>query len=163
MGSDAGVGRRTGPMWDAVAMSEASEHGIPVPSGNGESATGGSAPSAGVESLVPAWVTIPELAERYDLKLSAARRMVEDRHLVGTRVGERRVLAVPEGFLGDDGPLPELQGTFTVLADGRMGDVDIIRWLHTPDPTLPVAGSPLDAIRAGFAKEVRRRAMEQAL
>jgi len=67
-----------------------------------------------------------------------------------------------EDFLDADGPLVALKGTFTVLADGGMKDVEIIRWLHTRDETLPVPGTPLDAIRAGFKTEVRRRAMEEA-
>ncbi|MGL5860191.1 MAG: Rv2175c family DNA-binding protein [Phycicoccus sp.] len=56
-----------------------------------------------------------------------------------------------------------MRGTFTVLADGGMDDISIIRWLFTDDDTLPVPGGPLDAIRAGHTTEVRRRAMEQAL
>ena len=115
-----------------------------------------------VETLVGTWVTIPDIAERLGIRLVEARRLVEDRELLSHRVGERRVVAVPAGFLDDDGPLPALKGTFTVLADGGMSDVEIIRWLHTHDDTLPVPGSPLDAIRAGFKTEVRRRAMEEA-
>ena len=115
-----------------------------------------------VEALVGTWVTIPDIAERLGIRLVEARRLVEDRELLSHRVGERRVVAVPAGFLDDDGPLPALKGTFTVLADGGMSDVEIIRWLHTHDETLPVAGTPLDAIRAGFKTEVRRRAMEEA-
>ena len=115
-----------------------------------------------VEVLVGTWVTIPDVAERLGIRLVEARRLVEDRELLSHRVGERRVVAVPAGFLGDDGPLPALKGTFTVLADGGMSDVEIIRWLHTHDDTLPVPGTPLDAIRAGFKTEVRRRAMEEA-
>ncbi|GAA4405928.1 Rv2175c family DNA-binding protein [Fodinibacter luteus] len=115
-----------------------------------------------VEALVGSWLTVPDVAERLGLPLSAVRRLVEDRELLAHRVGERRVAAVPEGFLDADGPLTALRGTFTVLADGGMTDVEIIRWLHTPDDTLPVPGTPLDAIRAGFKTEVRRRAMEEA-
>jgi hypothetical protein len=119
-------------------------------------------PERDVEVLVPAWVTVPDLAERLGIRLTEARRLVEDREVLALRVGDRRVLSVPEGFLGDDGPLSALKGTFTVLADGGMDDEEIVRWLHTPDPTLPVPGAPLDAIRAGFKTEVRRRAMEEA-
>lgn len=115
-----------------------------------------------VEDLVPAWVTVPDLAERLGIRLSDARRLIEDREVLARRVGERRVVAVPEGFLDEHGPVAALKGTFTVLADGGMDDEDIIRWLHTPDPTLPVPGTPLDAMRAGFKTEVRRRAMEEA-
>jgi excisionase family DNA binding protein len=115
-----------------------------------------------LEALVGAWVTIPDIAERLGLSLSSVRKLVEDRELLAHRVGERRVVSVPAGFLDDEGPLHALKGTFTVLADGGMSDTEILRWLHTPDDTLPVAGSPLDAIRAGFKTEVRRRAMEEA-
>ncbi len=119
-------------------------------------------PERDVEVLVPDWLTLPDLAERLGVRFAEARRLVEDRELLAVRVGERGVLAVPAGFLDEDGPLPALRGTFTVLADGGMDDVEIVRWLHTPDPTLPVPGHPLDAIRAGFKTEVRRRAMEEA-
>jgi uncharacterized protein len=119
-------------------------------------------PTPDLESLVPDWLTVPDLAERLGLRLSDARTLLEDRELLAVRIGERRVLAVPAGFVDDDGPLPALRGTFTVLADGGMSDEEVVRWLHTPDDTLPVPGTPLDAIRAGFKTEVRRRAMEEA-
>jgi hypothetical protein len=119
-------------------------------------------PEDDLEGLVGEWVTVPDLAERLRIRLADARRLVEDRELLALRVGERHVLAVPAGFVDDAGPLPALKGTFTVLADGGMDDAEIVRWLHTPDPTLPVPGTPLDAIRAGFKTEVRRRAMEEA-
>jgi excisionase family DNA binding protein len=115
-----------------------------------------------VESLVGEWLTFPDLADRLGVPLSSVRRFVEDRELLAHRVGERRVLAVPAGFVDGEGPLHALKGTFTVLADGGMSDEEILRWLHTRDETLPVPGTPLDAIRAGFKTEVRRRAMEEA-
>ncbi|WP_307836089.1 Rv2175c family DNA-binding protein [Phycicoccus sonneratiae] len=119
-------------------------------------------PATDLEALVPDWLTVPDLAERLGLRLSDVRRLIEERELLAVRVGERRVVAVPAGFVDDDGPLPALRGTFTVLADGGMDDAEVIRWLHTPDDTLPVPGAPLDAIRAGFKTEVRKRAMEEA-
>ncbi|HYN30537.1 MAG TPA: Rv2175c family DNA-binding protein [Dermatophilaceae bacterium] len=114
-------------------------------------------------TLVGGWLSLPDVAERLGVRLSEARRMVEDRELLGARVGERAVLAVPEAFLGPDGVLPALKGTFTVLADAGLDDAEALRWLFTADPTLPVPGCPVDAIRAGHKTEVRRRAMELAL
>jgi excisionase family DNA binding protein len=114
-----------------------------------------------IEALVPSWLTVPDIAERLRLPLSAVRRMIEDRELLALRIGERRVVSVPEQFL-DEAVLRHLRGTFTVLADGGMDDDEIVRWLFTPDQTLPVAGTPVDALAAGFKTEVRRRAMEQA-
>ncbi|HET8989131.1 MAG TPA: Rv2175c family DNA-binding protein [Humibacillus sp.] len=107
-------------------------------------------------------MTVPDLAERLGVALSAARRLIADRELLSARIGERRVIAVPAKFLDETGPRSELKGTFTVLADGGMNDDEIIEWLFTPDPTLPVEGAPIDALRAGHKTEIRRRAQELA-
>ena len=120
-------------------------------------------PDDDLEELVGEWLTVPDLGERLGLRLSDVRQLLVDRALVGFRIGPRNVMSVPAKFVNEAGPLPELPGTFTVLADGRMNDADILRWLFTPDDTLPVQGAPIDALRAGFKTEVRRRAMEAAL
>lgn len=114
-----------------------------------------------LQDLVGDWLTVPDVAERLGVPLSAVRRMIEDRELLAARLGERRVLQVPARFL-DPRALPHLKGTFTVLADGGMDDAEILRWLFTADATLPVDGAPIDALSSGFKTEVRRRAMEQA-
>jgi excisionase family DNA binding protein len=114
-----------------------------------------------LESLVGAWLTVPDVAERMGIALSAVRRLIEERELLSARIGERRVVAVPEQFLHED-VFRHLRGTFTVLADGGLDDEEILRWLFTPDPTLRVPGTPVDNLAAGFKTEVRRRAMEQA-
>ena len=118
--------------------------------------------TADLEQLVGEWLTVPDVAERYSLPLTHVRRWIQDRELLGVRLGERHVLKVPARFLGEDGPLPELRGTFTVLNDGGMGDEEALRWLFTPDVTLPAPGAPVDSLIAGFKTEVRRRAMELA-
>lgn len=69
--------------------------------------------------------------------VTEVRWLLEDRELIGIRRGERSVLSVPEAFLDDDGPVPALKGTFTVLADGGFSDAEIIAWLFAPDPTWP--------------------------
>lgn len=120
-----------------------------------------SSSDAPLERLVGSWLTVPDVAERLAVPLSAVRRMIEDRELLAVRLGERRIVSVPEQFL-DERVLRHLRGTFTVLADGGMDDEEVLRWLFTPDPSLPVDGTPVDALEAGFKTEVRRRAMEQA-
>ncbi|MFC7492095.1 MULTISPECIES: Rv2175c family DNA-binding protein [unclassified Knoellia] len=115
-----------------------------------------------LEALVGQWLTVPDLAERLDLPLSAVRQLIDDREVLSARIGERRVVAVPEKFLDDEGVMSSLKGTFTVLGDGGMNDIEILTWLFTPDPTLPVEGAPIDSLRGGFKTEVRRRAMELA-
>ena len=115
-----------------------------------------------LEDLVGEWLTVPDIGERMGLRLSDVRQMIEDRQVLSVRVGPRRVVSVPSKFFNEEGPLPELPGTFTVLGDSRMSDAQILRWLFTPDDSLPVKGSPMDALLAGFKTEVRRRAMEAA-
>lgn len=116
-----------------------------------------------LETLVADWLTVPEVADRFSLRLSAARQLIVDREVLSSRIGAGKVVAIPTRFFDEDGPRPELRGTFTVLADGGLRDDEIIEWLFTPDPTLPVEGAPIDAIWAGHKTEVRRRAMEIAL
>lgn len=115
-----------------------------------------------LEELVGDWLTVPDLGERLGLRLSDVRQLIVDRQLLGLRIGPRKVMSVPAKFVNEAGPLPHLPGTFTVLADGRMTDAEILRWLFTPDATLPVLGAPIDALLGGFKTEVRRRAMEAA-
>ena len=119
-------------------------------------------PDDDLEQLVGEWLTVPDIGERFGLRLSDVRQLIEDRQVLGVRIGPRKVLSVPSRFFADAGPLPELPGTITVLGDGRMTDSQILRWLFTPDDSLPVPGAPIDALLAGFKTEVRRRAMEAA-
>lgn len=116
-----------------------------------------------LEQLVGEWTTVPDIAQRYRLSLARVRQFLADRELLSLRTGQRRVVSVPAKFLGQDGPRPELKGTFTVLADGGMSDEEILRWLFTPDATLPLEGAPIDALIGGFKTEIRRRAQVEAL
>lgn len=115
-----------------------------------------------LESLVGQWLTVPDLAERLGLPMSTVRQLIDDREVLSARIGERNVIAVPEKFLDDEGIMPALKGTFTVLGDGGMNDTEMLIWLFTPDASLPVEGAPIDSLRGGFKTEVRRRAMELA-
>lgn len=130
-----------------------------------DSVQGGGDPTGerSLESLVGAWLPVPDIADRCGVPLSTVRRWLDERDLVAARVGERRIRSVPEAFLDEHGPIPALKGTFTVLGDSGMDDAETLAWLFTPDPTLPGGDTPVAAIRAGFKTEVRRRAMEEAL
>ncbi|WP_347350028.1 Rv2175c family DNA-binding protein [Intrasporangium sp.] len=116
-----------------------------------------------LQALVGEWLTVPDVAERLRVPLSRVRRSIADREVVAVRVGPRSVLAVPARFYDESGPRADLKGTITVLSDGGMDDAQIIRWLFTPDATLPVGRAPIDALWAGRKREVRRRAQAEAL
>jgi hypothetical protein len=113
-----------------------------------------------LDTLVSDWLPLPDVAEQIGLDVGKVRRLLQDRCLVGVRRGERNVLSVPAALIADGAPLPELRGTLTVLADCGYDDEATLRWLFTPDDTLP--GTPVDALRAGRKTEVRRRAQALA-
>ena len=111
---------------------------------------------ADLDELVPEWLTVPDLAERLDLDVIKVRQLISDRVLIAVRRGERSVLSVPAGFLDGDKVVKHLSGTLTLLRDNGFDDVEAIRWLHTPDDSLP--GTPVQALNENRATEVKRRA-----
>jgi excisionase family DNA binding protein len=113
-----------------------------------------------LDALVSEWLTIPDVAERLGLDVGKVRRLLQDGCLAAIRRGERNVLAVPAAFVADGAPLPELRGTLTVLRDSGYDDEAAIRWLFTPDDSLP--GTPIAALRGGRKTEIRRRAQALA-
>ncbi|MFD1720800.1 Rv2175c family DNA-binding protein [Amnibacterium endophyticum] len=104
------------------------------------------------------WLTVPDVAERLDLTPSRVRRLIEDRHLLAQR--QDGVLRIPEVFLTEDGPLPELRGTVVLLGDSGFGDDEAVTWLLEPEDSLGAA--PIDALLAGRKAEVRRVAQALA-
>lgn len=117
---------------------------------------------ANLDALVTQWLSVPEAAELQGASLSDVRTQLKERRLVGVRRGPNKAVSIPAVFVTDEGPRPEIRGTVIVLSDGGMSDDELLRWLFTPDDTLPVPGSPMDCILAGHKTEIRRRAMETA-
>lgn len=105
-----------------------------------------------------AWVPIPDIAERFDLKLSQVHRLIEERLLLGRRIDG--VLKVPEAFLGETEPLRELRGTILLLLDAGFSESEALDWLLAPEESLGV--SPIEALHAGRKAEVRRVAQALA-
>lgn len=98
------------------------------------------------------WLTVPELTDLLNLKVSQVRRLIEDRALLARRVDG--VWRVPELFIRGTEPLSELRGTLVLLSDLGFSDDEAMEWLLTPEESLGV--SPVDALRAGRKAEVRR-------
>lgn len=115
--------------------------------------------STDLDSLVPSWLTLPDLAERIGADISRVRGLVRDRAVVGVKRGERSTFQVPEAVLvpGEDGGeqvLPTLRGTVVVLGDQGLTDEEILEWLFAPEDSL--GATPIEALRAGRRAEVRR-------
>jgi hypothetical protein len=109
-----------------------------------------------LDTLVPAWLSLPEVAERLSLPVTRARQLLKDRQLLAVRRGENRALYVPAAFLEGDQVLKGLPGTLTLLHDNRFTEEEAMRWLFTSDDSLP--GTPVQALRENRGTEVRRRA-----
>lgn len=112
-----------------------------------------------LETLVDDWLPLPDVAARLGTDIGRVRRMLDENQLIGLRRGRPPVLYVPAAFVEPE-LLPGLPGTITVLADSGFSAVDTLRWLFTPDSSLP--GTPVEALRANRKTEVRRRAQALA-
>jgi hypothetical protein len=109
--------------------------------------------------LIDAWLTVPEVGEQLDLAVNRVRQLINERQLLAVR--RDGVLRVPAIFVQDGKVLKGLPGTITVLTDAGFTDDEILRWLFTPDDTLP--GSPVQALAENRGTEVKRRAQASAL
>ena len=100
------------------------------------------------------WLTVPEVAERLGIPVTRVHQLLRDGALAAVRLDG--VLRVPGSFITGDVVVKGLQGVLTLLRDARYSDEEAVRWLHTPDDTLP--GSPVEALRNDRSREVKRRA-----
>jgi excisionase family DNA binding protein len=98
------------------------------------------------------WLTLPELVDILGIGLSKVRRLIEDHSLLASRIGG--VWKVPEAFIRDAEPLPELRGTILVLHDSGYSNDEAMHWLLTAEESIGIP--PIDALRAGRKAEVRR-------
>ncbi|GGC94647.1 transcriptional regulator [Tersicoccus solisilvae] len=114
----------------------------------------------GIAELVGDWLPLPDVAERLGVQVTKVHRLIDDGTLLAVRVGQPPVRSVPTDFLTDEGPVDSLRGTISVLRDAGFGDDEALRWLFTPDESLP--GRPIDALRTGRKTEIRRRAQALA-
>ena len=111
-------------------------------------------------ALVGDWVTIPEIAQALDLKVTRVHNLISDGTLIALRDPETNVRNVPSLFLNGSRVLESLKGTLVVLKDSGFSDEEAIVWLYTNDESLP--GRPIDALIDGRKTEIRRRAQALA-
>ncbi|WP_169944705.1 Rv2175c family DNA-binding protein [Microbispora sp. H11081] len=107
------------------------------------------------DELVGEWLPLSDAAKRLGLSIGRAKQLLKDKKLAGVRRGGGEP-QIPAVFIAGGEVLKGLPGTLTLLADAGYDEVESIRWLFTPDDSLP--GSPIDAILKGRHTEVKRRA-----
>ncbi len=116
---------------------------------------------ANIDALVPAWLTLPDIAEMLDVEVTRVRQLVKEGQLIAVRRGENRALHVPAAFIDGDKVVKGLTGTLTLLRDDGFTDEEMLEWLFTPDESLP--GTPAQALAENRGTEVRRRAQALAV
>lgn len=100
------------------------------------------------------WYTLPDLAERLDVPVTKVRQMIRERQLLAVR--RDGVLRVPGELVTNPTAIKHLPGVLTLLHDAGYNDEEALRWLYTPDDSLP--GTPAAALGGTAATEVKRRA-----
>jgi hypothetical protein len=116
---------------------------------------------AKIDALVPAWLTLPDIAEMFGVEVTRVRQLVKEGQLIAVRRGENRALHVPAAFIDGDKIVKGLTGTLTLLRDDGFTDEEMLEWLFTPDPSLP--GTPAQALGENRGTEVKRRAQALAV
>lgn len=100
------------------------------------------------------WLTIPDVAEALDLPLGKVHRLIEEHHLIETRIDGIR--KVPADAIVNGEPLHTLKGTLQLLFDAGYSTDDALEWLYTEEDSLGT--TPMAALVAGKRAEIRRLA-----
>jgi len=118
-------------------------------------------PETGLDELVGDWLDWSEAGERLQVSVSKVRQLIREHQLAAAVPVEGRGQKVPAALIMDGQIVKGVPGVLTVLHDGSFDDRYAIRWLFTPDDSLP--GRPIDALRENRGSEVKRRAQAMAL
>lgn len=72
---------------------------------------------AKTDALVPAWLTVPDIAEMLGVEVTRVRQLIKEGQLIAVRRGENRALHIPAAFIDEDKVVKGLVGTLTLLRD----------------------------------------------
>ena len=100
-----------------------------------------------------------DVAARLDVPVTKVHQMIKEGALIAIR--RDGVPHVPVELVAGRCVLKHLPGVLTLLRDAGFTDAEALRWLYTPDDTLP--GIPAVALDGDNATEVKRRAQALAL
>lgn len=111
------------------------------------------------DALIADWLSLPEAAAALDTSEKQVRHLLREGKLAGFDRGGRQP-QIPAAFVRGGQVIKGLAGTLTLLADSGFDDVEALRWLFTPQESLP--GTPVEALAQDRGKEVKRRAQALA-
>ncbi|MFI5957033.1 Rv2175c family DNA-binding protein [Cryptosporangium sp. NPDC051539] len=108
------------------------------------------------------WLTVPEAAERLDVRVTRVHQMVKNGALLAVR--RDGVVRLPADLVPDlrseagqnSNLARHLAGVLTVLHDAGYSPEEALTWFYTPDSTLP-EGTAAAALRER-PTEIKRRA-----
>jgi len=100
------------------------------------------------------WLTLPDIAEMFGVKVTRVHQMIRDRELIAAR--RDGVLQIPSELVANATVRKHLPGVLNLLHDAGYNDEETMRWLFTADASLP--GTPASALGGPLATEVKRRA-----
>jgi hypothetical protein len=100
------------------------------------------------------WLTLPDVADLLELKITKVHQLIRERAMLAVRTNG--VLRVPSEFVANATVRKHLPGVLNLLFDAGYNDEEAMRWLYTVDASLP--GTPATALGGPRATEVKRRA-----
>ncbi|GEL24787.1 hypothetical protein PSU4_37410 [Pseudonocardia sulfidoxydans NBRC 16205] len=135
-------------------LSDRQRGGSLVPAGSGDISRRPT--ETDVDFARTATLSLDQVAAALAISRSGVLQLVRDGWLLGVR--RDGLLQVPAAFIQGNGVVLGLAGVVVLLRDGGYSDDEILRWLFTNNDSIP--GTPIDALRAGRLKEIRRRVQD---
>jgi hypothetical protein len=100
------------------------------------------------------WVTLPDVAEMLDVPVTKVHQMIREGALIAVR--RNGIRYVPAELVAGRNVFKHLPGLLNLLRDAGFNEREALRWLYSPDDSLP--GTPAEALAGDGATEVKRRA-----
>jgi hypothetical protein len=113
-----------------------------------------------LDTVVGDWIDWARVSELLHVSVSKVRQMIREHQLAAAVPVAGGGQKVPAELIMDGEVVKGVSGVLVVLHDGGYDDRTALRWLFTPDDTLP--GRPIDALRENRGTEVKRRAQAMA-
>ncbi len=114
-----------------------------------------------LSELITEWIDWAAAGELLGVSATRVRVLIKEHQLAAVVPVAGEGVKLPAELIMDGEIVKGVPGLLTMLHDGRYDDAEILRWLFTPDDTLPER--PIDALRENRGSEVKRRAQAMAL